>query len=333
MLRHLPSLLPLGVALLAGCMTARDARDLGHVGSAARAAVAPPKAASALVIPGKTTAADAAPMRLASVSFDGDEPSSEPPALLPPSTPAILPSPASEVATPIAGKSPLRDLHDRAVKRYATMDTYIMRLKRREVVNGSLRPEEIMACKIRKAPFSVHFKWLGEEGKGREVVYVQGKYGNLIHSLTATGDVLFLPGGKRFKVAPDSFLVKAKSRYPITEAGLGPLIDRFGRLVAAVEKGDRSEGAAKHLGELKRPEFENKVIGVQQTLPVKSDPNLPRGGERLWFFDAALGLPVLIITHDETGREVEYYCHDRFLIPANLSDDDFDPDLLWKAPS
>ena len=47
-----------------------------------------------------------------------------------------------------------------------------------------------------------------------------------------------------------------------------------------------------------------KVEGVLQTIPPKSDPHLPRGGQRLWFFDPALSLPMLIITQDETGREV-----------------------------
>lgn len=227
--------------------------------------------------------------------------------------------------------SPLRAIHAKAAKQFASMPTFIMRLKRREVVNGTARPEEIMLAKVRQEPFSVYFKWLGPEGKDREVVYVKGQHGNLIHSLTASGDVLFLPGGKRFKVAPDSFLVKSKTRHPITTAGLGSMIDRFGQLVAAVEKGDTSLGTAKFLGELKRPEFETKVIGVEQVIPPKSDSLLPKGGHRLWFFDQANGLPVLFVTHDETGREVEYYCHDRFIIPANLTDEDFDPDRLWKA--
>jgi hypothetical protein len=45
-------------------------------------------------------------------------------------------------------------------------------------------------------------------------------------------------------------------------------------------------------------------------------------------------LPVLIVTHDDTSREVEYYCHDRFEFSDRFTDDDFNPDKLWaKAPS
>ena len=65
-------------------------------------------------------------------------------------------------------------------------------------------------------------------------------------------------------------------------------------------------------------------------MPPKSDPLLPGGGKRWWFFDPFNFMPVLIITHDESGREVEYYCNDRIQSPARLDDDDFNPDKLWR---
>jgi hypothetical protein len=253
--------------------------------------------------------------------------------------PGTQPAPPSGVATPPLEKqtgsvSPLRELYENAARKHASMDSYTLRLRRREVVGNQNRPEEVLLFKFRTEPWSVYFKWLGNEGKGREVVYVKGRYENALHTLTAAGDIPLLPAGRRIKVAPDGVLVKSKSRYPITEAGLGGLIERFGRLVDAMEKGDTSrEGTAKYLGLLKRPEYEKKVAAVLQSIPPKSDPHLPRGGQRLWFFDPELQLPMLIITQDETGREVEYYCHDRFMFPVNLNDDDFNPDILWKTAS
>lgn len=213
------------------------------------------------------------------------------------------------------------------------MDSYTLRMRRREVVGNHARPEEVMLFKFRQQPWSVYFKWLGTEGKGREVVYVKGRYDNALHTLTAAGDIPLLPAGRHIKVSPDGVLVKSKSRYPITEAGLGGLIERFGRVVAGAEKGDTREGTVKYLGQLKRPEFDGMVEGVLQTLPPRGDPHLPRGGQRQWYFDPNLHLPVLLITRDDSGREVEYYCHDRFMYPVHLSDDDFNPDVLWKAPS
>ena len=223
----------------------------------------------------------------------------------------------------------LRELYRRAVQRYATLDTYAMRLKRREVIGSKDRPEEIMMCRFRKEPFSVYFKWVGKEGNGREVIYVKNQHDNMIHTLLAAGDHPFRAAGSRYKVAPDSFLLRAKLRYPITDAGLGPLIDNFGKLVQALEKGDSRFGTAQYIGPVKRPEFEKDVIEVRQTLQPQTDPNLPRGGQRLWFFDPANQLPTLIIATDETGREMEYYCHDHFWLNHPMSDEDFNPERMW----
>ncbi|MCI0380709.1 MAG: DUF1571 domain-containing protein [Gemmataceae bacterium] len=227
-------------------------------------------------------------------------------------------------------KTALRDLYEKAARKYADLDSYVLRLRRREVINGSVQPEELILFKFRREPWSVYFKWLGPEAKGREVIYVKGRYENQIQTLTAANDIFLLPAGRRIKMSPVSILVKSKSRYPITEAGLGALIDRFGRLVTGMEKGDPREGQGKYLGPMKRPEFEHKLEAVQQTLPPKADPVLPGGGNRLWFFDPHLSLPVLVVTQDQTGREVEYYCHDRIQFPVRLDDDDFNPDVLWK---
>ena len=257
-----------------------------------------------------------------------------PPANIPPAPAPNKPPVIERTAPPKesvdATGTTLRSLHQRAAARYAAMDTYTMRFKRREVVGGSAKPEEVIEGKFRREPFSVYFKWVGEEGKGREVCYVHGQNENLIHTLMAPGD-LFLFGGKVFRVSPDSSLVKSKSRYPITEAGLGSLIDRYGRLIAAVEKGDVSEGSAEYVGRRKRPEFDEPVDVALQVLAAKNDPSLPRGGQRFWHFDAKDGLPVLVLTLDETGREVEYYCHDRIVGPARLDDDHFNPEKLWKG--
>jgi hypothetical protein len=190
-------------------------------------------------------------------------------------------------------------------------------------------PEEIMQVKIRYQPYSVHLKWIGTEGKGREVVYVHGKHNNEMQVLLASSDFgssLF----KRQSISPDSSLVRSKSRNSITQTGLGAMIEHFGRVIAGFEKGDRREGTVRYLGLNDRPEFTGKVEVVHQALPAGgSDPLLPKGGHRWWFFDVASGLPVLRITHDLTG-EVEYYCHDHIQWPVRLSDDDFNPDRLWR---
>jgi hypothetical protein len=248
-------------------------------------------------------------------------PVSEPPPSLPP-----LPDPSSP-ARP--AEAPLRRLHQAAAREYAGIDSYICRLTRREEVNGKKRPQEIIRFKFRKQPWSAHLAWLDGDGKGREVVYVKGHYDNKLHTLLAAGDMPLARAGTRLSLAPDSVMVRSASRHSITDAGVGSLIDRFGALVEANEKGDKRHGTLTYLGPQKRPEFEAAAEGVEQVIPAGAEKELPRGGRRWWYFDPRRHLPVLVVAVDDRGQEVEYYNNDRFQYPVKLDDDDFNPDRLW----
>ena len=248
-----------------------------------------------------------------------------PAAVLPPSVPPSA-SPASFPNDPSAR---LHVLYREAAERYAHVDSYIVRLTRREQLNGKDKPEEVLLFKFRKEPWSVYFKWLGTEGKGREVVYVRGQYENKIHTLLTAGDIPLMPAGRRFAVAPDNPFVLSSSRHPIEQAGVGTLIERFGKWLHDADTGGHSLVTLRYLGSIQRPEFGGPCEAVEQTLPPGVDQHLPRGGHRFWGFDPQTKFPALLITHDETGHEVEYYFYDRFEFPVHLDDDDFNPDKLW----
>jgi hypothetical protein len=185
-----------------------------------------------------------------------------------------------------------------------------------------------MLVRFRKQPWSIYFKWVGGPGLGREVVFIKGRGDGKIHTRLAAGDVPLMPAGATFAVAPDGFLARGRSRYPITEAGVGTLVERFSRLVEAAARGETRWGTATYLGTQTRPEFAQALETVEQVLPPGAEAALPRGGRRLWFFAADSHLPVLISTRDAVGHEVEYYCYDD-IRPARYTDDDFNPDRLW----
>jgi Protein of unknown function (DUF1571) len=294
---------------LSGCTEFAPTR-MGSLRNSSDAEEGPPKAAVALRIPNAPSTAK--PVVHGQVEQAGFVPEREVPAV----DPSLL-------------ENPLRVLYQRAAQRHALMESYIFRLKRREVVNGRKQPEELVKVQLRREPYSVHLVWLGKEGKGREAIYVQGKYKNEMQLLLAGGDVPLIGAGMRYNISPDAAMAKAKSRHPITETGFGPLIESFGRLVVGIEKGDAKVGTAKYLGRVKREEFPAPVESVLQTVPAGSDPLLPKGGRRFWYFDVNSGLPVLYITHDTDG-EVEYYCHDHVIWPAPMDDNDFDPDRVWR---
>jgi hypothetical protein len=263
------------------------------------------------------------------------------PALAPPLTTekesaslALIPNAvvkAETKPTPPSAKSgdPLRNLHARAAQRYATIETYTAHLRRRERVNGKMRPEEEIFFKFRNHPWSVYFKWVGSQHRGREVIYVQGQHENKIHTLTAAGDGLF-GAGKHWALSPDNPMVKANSRHAITESGIGVLIERFGELLDRIQSGDTSAGRMTYLGEVRRPEFDAPVEGVMLNIPRGAEKGMLRGGQRLWFFDPVLNFPLLTITTDANGQELEYDYYSRVRVSEQLSDDDFNPTKLWR---
>jgi hypothetical protein len=238
---------------------------------------------------------------------------------VPPSDPGIAPD-----AKPEGSNSP-RQLYQRAVEAYGGIDSYTARMRRREQVAGKDMPEELIMAQFRKTPFSVHFKWIGGEGQGRELIYVQGRFEDKIHTLLAPTDPKFL--GRVMALPPDSTLVRSRSRYPITEAGIGPLVASFGRMLATAEKTGPTM-PVKSLGLVKRPEYAEMLEGVEVVYPPRVDPLLPEGCRRWWFFDPQKGLPLLVIATDPAGKEVEYYCYDRVMYPVRLDDEDFNPKRL-----
>jgi hypothetical protein len=252
-----------------------------------------------------------------------------PPAPPPAAAPAAQPlQPAS--SAPDAGPSQLRSLYQQAAERYATLPGYTAQLRRREQINGKDRPEETILFKFRQEPWSVYFKWLGPQGQGREVIFVKGQHNNTIHTLLAQGDMPLMPAGRQMELPPDNYFVRSSSRHSITEAGIGMMIDHFGQLVANQEKSGLRRATLRYRGAVTRPEFPQPLDAVEETVPAGSETAMPKGGKRQWFFDSASHLPLLVITHDYTDHEVEYYCYENLRGPIAFSDDDFNPEKLWK---
>ncbi|GIW80605.1 MAG: hypothetical protein KatS3mg105_2412 [Gemmatales bacterium] len=253
--------------------------------------------------------------------------------LTPPPIPSVVKTPTATGSTRTDDLQKLRELYREARAEYDSIGSYICRLRRREQVNGKDKPEELLLFKFRKNPWSVYFKWLGIEGHGREVVYVKGQYEDKIHTLLAAGDVPLMPAGKQIALPPDSVLVRSASRHTIYDAGIGSLVDRFGRYLDSMETGQNRYGTMKYVGKLKRPEFNEPFDAVEQDIPPGAEAGLPKGGSRLWLFSPKNHLPLLVITRDHTGHEVEYYCYDRLQYPVKLDDHDFNPALIWRKKS
>ena len=223
----------------------------------------------------------------------------------------------------------------RATAKYLAMPGFESRLTRREMVNGRAMPQEELQYKFRRDPYSVHVKWIGLEGQGRELIYVDGKFDNKVQILTGKGEGLIVPSGMKVTRLPSDKDVRSKSRHDIREPGMGMAVEWFGKVAAIMEKDPGQAKRMKYLGVVKgRPERASGLEGVEETIPPGWEPLLPKGGKRTTYFDPdpsspSFGLPVLVSAFNENGREVEYYFFDQ-LRSTRPTDADFDPDRLWK---
>jgi hypothetical protein len=231
---------------------------------------------------------------------------------------------ASHDAAPAETASDLKKLHEVVMNRAEHLESYIARFRRREVVDGKDQAEECITLKYRGEPWSVDMKWLKPDDiKGREVLYVKGHYENKLHIVVEKKKLVM--GGTKLSFDLNNPLVRDGSRHDITAAGIHEFVRRFDSVFCAMSKEDRHLGTLVWHGETKRPEFDKEVLMVEHVMPPGYEPLLPHGGHRFLYFDPDEKLPMLVITQDEHGREVEYYCYDGLQANVKLDDADFNP--------
>lgn len=229
----------------------------------------------------------------------------------------------------------MKRLQQTAAARYAQMDAFEARLTRRETINGKPNPQEVIRFQMRQQPYGVHLTWIGGDPKamGREVIYVNGQNNGKMHIKPTKDDAFPLPASPK-SFAPDSSIVRNKSRHDIRESGMGEGIKHLGELLAAVDKNPSLRTRLRYLPAIQRAEFVNKLEAIEETVPPKTESLLPTGAKRTYFFDTtsdsvSFGLPLLVTTFENNGKEVEYYCFDRIQCPVRFTDADFNPEMAW----
>ena len=126
---------------------------------------------------------------------------------------------------------------------YARVQGYTARFVRQEVVEGTLRPREEALLKFQR-PGLMYLRWIAGPPEGREILFVPGRNDNrmlvrepgLLSSLVTVA------------MAPDSPRVLRESRHPVTDVGIGRLIelivDNARRAAAAGELTLKDHGIA-----------------------------------------------------------------------------------------
>jgi outer membrane lipoprotein-sorting protein len=213
-----------------------------------------------------------------------------------------------------AGATDFLQVLEEMQRAYARVDGYTANLLVQERLNGELRPEHRIELKFRK-PFQVYMRWVEGPNEGRQAIYPAGPDGNELWVR-----VPVLVGGMTVSLDPHSPRARKGSRHPITDTGIGRVLDF---LVDNVQRGTR-EGAVTI-----------DDVGPRTTLERPTHRyvlHLPSDQSRGYYCKTAVvdvdrdrRLPIYVEIFDWDDQLVERYGYSDLRLNPGLGAGDFDP--------
>ncbi len=238
----------------------------------------------------------------------------KPPTMLSP----ITPGSESLVEEPTA--KAIRMIGECKVK-LASVQDYTCTFHKRERINGRLTTPHVMAFKSRLAPKSFYFKFQHPK-TGREAIFVAGRNSNKVVAHDV-GLGKFLAG--TLHLDPLGSMAMEDNRHPITEAGLGNLIENVYRRWNAELKPEESL--------LKfHPSMQvgTRVCTMIESVHPQKSPKYLFHMVRL-YIDHENGLPIRFEAYDWPRSKgvvpelMEEYTYLDLKLNVGLTDMDFDP--------
>ena len=202
--------------------------------------------------------------------------------------PQVGPAPKSPLPDISTMDYPIR-LMAEARQSYQQIRDYSCLFVKQERIGGQLGPENLIDMRVRTQPFSVYLHWLGPaQLKGQEACYVAGaNNGQLrVHSTGIAGAIGFV------SVSPTDPRVMQNNRHPITDAGIGHLMEIYGQ---RWELERRLGKTTVHVGE-----FQYNQKRCARVELIRPDN---RGGQfysyrTLIYFDKTTHLPIRVESYD-----------------------------------
>lgn len=205
-------------------------------------------------------------------------------------------------------------------ERFAAVKDYSCVFLKRERVDGKATPLFIMDMKVRREPRSLYLK-LHQPRAGREAIFVAGRDGDkaLVHDV---GFGRLLAGTLRLD--PKGSMAMEDCRHPITEAGIGHLIETV----------SERWGCELRPGESRLTFDEDCTVAGRPCLRIDSTHTERRDGDMFQqvrlFIDDELGVPIRFEAYDwpkAPGGEpvlVEEYTYKDLQLNVGLTERDFD---------
>jgi hypothetical protein len=186
-------------------------------------------------------------------------------------------------------------------------------LVRREMVDGTLRPEETIDFRQRFDPHALRLEWTGERFHDRRMLYVAGANDDKVQ-VRLGGRIASL---KVWKFDCDAPTLKAYSRYTPDKAGYDRLLARLLRDVRAARRA-RAAAVAVFKPEMRA----GHRIGKFEMTVSPTVPGLDLSRLIVWF-DLDTGLLARVVVHDAVGQLVEDYDWRNARVDVGLTDEDF----------
>lgn len=203
---------------------------------------------------------------------------------------------------------------------YQAVQDYTCTFVKHEVIGGQLQPENVLAMKVKAQPFSVHFKWQAPKAlEGQECCYVTGKHNGILRGKSpgVLGVIGFV------NVALTDPQVVNSSRYPITDAGIGHLIERLAK------RWPEEKARQRTVLTVRNYEISGKRCARVETVNPNSQPGEFFCYRSVIYFDHETKLPIRAELYDwpkadsPTGAFLESYNYVNLKLNVSLTDKDF----------
>ncbi len=197
---------------------------------------------------------------------------------------------------------------------YAHVQDYTATFIKQERVKGELLPGERIQYKFKK-PFMVYMKWLPGPHEGREALYVQGRNNNKV-----VGHEGGLIGFITLNMAPTGSLAMKGNRHPITDSGIGRLIEIIMNDINKASERGFKDAYVELAGE------ENVDGRKAWHITAKMTGKGYYAGKLDVWVDEQNGLPVKVKVYGLNGELLESYAYTDLKLNPGLSDKEFDRD-------
>jgi hypothetical protein len=241
----------------------------------------------------------------------------------PASTPHLTLKPVATDETAVVPETPiaraLRMIED-CEARYETVRDYVCTFTKRERIDGRLTPPHVMEMKVRTRPRSIYLKFR-QPAAGREAIYIAGRNdGKVLAHDVGLGRLI----AGTLSLDPTGPRAMEDCRHPITEAGIGPLLDTVeSRWSAELDPSESLVAFRDH-----------QLVGSRPCTLIMTTHPQPRPDFLFYqvrlYIDRDLGLPIRFQAYDwpanpqATPELVEEYTYSDLKLNTGLRDVDFD---------